>query len=324
MFASPRRRALLALIPCLLGLFVAARYLQVMSEPATPAKPFADATWYLAAGERLNAGSQLYALGPGDRPVLILAGISTAPLLSPPPIAVIWQPIAALPFGFALWVIAVWVALLGTTFYLVYRTGLRGAIVATALAPAIGEQLAAANVAAFFPILLVVAWRYRVHPIAGVVVTLMASLKLAPATLFGWMIGTRQWRALVAAAVTAVAILVVCLFAVGIQPFADYVGVARTAGPSTLSVSGLTGVPWASAALLVAGTLIAAGLGRWPKWSFVAAVIFAVAGTPSLYLSGFVTLLGTMAPFAEPPAAPTVATAPIPTSASNWSSTGTT
>ena len=81
-----------------------------------------------------------------------------------------------------------------------------------------------------------------------------ASLKLAPATFFGWMIGTR----------------------------------------------------------------------RWPRWSFVAAVIFAVAGTSSLYLSGFVTLLGTMAPFAEPPAAPTVATAPIPTSASNWSSTGTT
>jgi len=307
MLSSPRRRALLALVPCLLGLFVCTRYLQVMSEPATPAKPFADATWYLAAGERLNAGSKLYSLGPGDRPVLILPGISTAPLLSPPPIAVIWQPIAALPFGFALWVVAVWVAVLGTTFHLVYRTGLRGAIVATALAPAIGEQLAAANVAAFFPMLLVFTWRYRDHPIAGVIVASMASLKLAPATLLGWMVGTRRWPGLLAAAVTTVAILVVCLLAVGIQPFADYIGVARSAGPSTLSLSGLTGVPWASAATLITGTIIAACLGRWPRWSFVAAVVVAVAGTPSLYLSGFVTLLGVLAPFADPVGASTTA-----------------
>ncbi len=309
MFTSPRCRALLALVPCLLGLFVCARYLQVMSEPATPAKPFADATTYLAAGERLNAGSQLYALGPGDRPVLILPGISAAPLLSPPPIAVIWQPIAAMPFGFALWVVAVWMAVLGTTFYLVYRTGLRGAIVATVLAPAIGEQLAAANVAAFFPVLLVIAWRYRDHPIAGVIVALMTSLKLAPATLLGWMVGTRRWRGLLATAATAIAILVVCLLAIGIQPFADYIGVARTAGPSTSSVSGLTGVPWASAATLVAGTLFASSLGRRPRWSFVAAIIFAVAGSPALYLSGFVTLLGTLAPFADPPDGPPTATA---------------
>lgn len=304
MYASPRRRALLALVPCLLGLFVSARYLQVMSEPSTLAKPFADATTYLAAGERLNAGSQLYALGPGDRPVLTLPGISSSPLLSPPPIAVIWQPLAALPFGFTMWVIAVWMAVLGTTFHLVYRTGLRGAIVATALAPAIGEQLAAANVAAFFPMLLVIAWRYRDHPIAGVVVAAMASLKLAPATLLGWMVGTRQWHGLLAAALTTVAIFAVCLLAVGIQPFADYIGVARTTGPSTGSLSGLTGIPWASAATLVVGTLVAACLGPWPRWSFVAAVIFAVAGSPALYLSGFVTLLGTLAPFADPPDAP--------------------
>ncbi len=76
----------------------------------------------------------------------------TAPLLSPPPIAVIWRPIVLLPFGFAAWMVACWLAVLGTTFYLVYRTGLPGALVACILAPAIGEQLAAGNVAAFFPV----------------------------------------------------------------------------------------------------------------------------------------------------------------------------
>ncbi len=295
-----RRRVLIALIPCLLGLFVAARYIEVMSEPSTPAKPFQDAITYLAAGERLDHGSNLYRLGPGDRPVLTLPGISDAPLLSPPPVAVLWQPLAAVPFGFALWMIAVWCAVLGTTFYLVYRTGLAGCLVATALAPAIGEQLAAGNVAAFFPALLVVAWRFRDHPYAGVAVALMASLKLAPATLFGWMVGTRQWRGLVAAALTVGAILGVCLLSIGIQPFADYIGLARTINPSSWSLASQLGLPWASNAALVIGTVLAAALGRWPRWSFVVAVVFAVAGTPALYLSGFVTLLGVLAPFADP------------------------
>lgn len=282
-----------------------------MAEPGTPAKAFADALWYLAAGERLNAGHLLYALAPGDRPVLILPSISTAPLLSPPPIAVLWQPLAAVPVGFALWVVATWIAVLGTTFHLVMRTGLRGALVATLLAPAIGEQLAAANVAAFFPVLLLAAWRYRGHPIAGILIGLMASFKLAPGTMLGWMAGTKQWRGLAAAALTGLAVFAISVGAIGIQPFADYVDVARSAGPSTLSMSGLTGLPWASAATLLGGTALAACLGRWPRWSFVAAVVFAVLGTPSLYPSGFVALLAVLAPFAdqtEPSTQPAAAT----------------
>jgi hypothetical protein len=46
---------------------------------------------YLAAGERLNAGHQLYALMPGNRPVDIHPPFWTVPLLSPPPIAVLFR-----------------------------------------------------------------------------------------------------------------------------------------------------------------------------------------------------------------------------------------
>ena len=47
------------------------------------------------------------------------------------------------------------------------------------------------------------------------------------------------------------------------------------------------------------GTILAIGLGRWPSWSFIVAVVASVLGTPALYLSGYVTLLATLAPAAS-------------------------
>jgi hypothetical protein len=297
---SIRLRVILALVPCLLGLFIAAEYLTYMSTPASLARPFQDALWYQAGAERLNAGHDLYRLGPGDQPVLFVPGV-TAPLLSPPPIAVIWRPIVWLPGGFAAWMIACWLAVLGTTFYLVFRTGLRGALVATLLAPAIGEQLAAGNVAAFFPGLMVLAWKLRDRELAGLAVGLMAMTKLSPASLGGWLLGSRRWRALAAAAVTVVAVLLVSVIGAGLNSFREYLDVAATTAPSTSSLSGLSGISWLSPVALVAGSLLAVGLGRWPRAAFIVAVIVSVVGTPSLYLSGLVVLLATLAPFTDRP-----------------------
>ncbi|MFI5269357.1 MAG: glycosyltransferase 87 family protein, partial [Chloroflexota bacterium] len=206
---------ILALVPCLLGLFVASEYLSYMSTPQSLAPPFSDAWTYQAAGERLNAGHELYQLGPGDRPVLEVPGLH-APLLSPPPIAVVWRPIAALPFGLAAWVVACWMAVLGTTFFLVLRTGIRGAIVACLLAPAIGEQLAACNVAAFFPVLMVLAWKARERELGGVAVGVMAAVKLTPASLVGWLVGSRLWRAVVGFVIAVIAILIVTVLGAGL------------------------------------------------------------------------------------------------------------
>ncbi len=296
---SVRMRVVLALVPCLLGLFIAAEYLTFMSSTTTSAPPFTDALWYQAAAERLNAGHALYHLVPGDRPVFLVPGITTAPFLSPPPIAVAWRPIVWLPGGFAAWMAACWLAVLGTTFYLVYRTGIGGALVAALLAPAIGEQLAAGNVAAFFPLLMVLAWKLRDREFAGIAVALMAAFKLSPASLGGWLVGTGRWRAVIAGAITLVVVLVVSVLGAGLTSFRDYLDVAATAGPSTSSLSGLSGIPWLSEAGLVVGTLIAIALGRWPRLAFVVAVVVSVATTPSLYLSGLVALLATLAPFSD-------------------------
>jgi hypothetical protein len=297
---SVRLRVILALVPCLLGLFIAAEYLTYMSSAASSAPPFSDAWTYQAAGERLNAGHDLYHLGPGDRPVLMVPGL-TAPLLSPPPIAVLWRPIAWLPGGLAAWMIACWLAVLGTTFYLVYRTGLPGAVVASLLAPAIGEQLAAGNVAAFFPGLMVLAWKLRDRPAAGLAVGLMAAAKLTPASLGGWLLGTRRWRAVGAVALTVAVIAVLSVVGAGTAAFREYLDVARTTTASTSSLSGLSGIPWLSAAALLGGSLLAVALGSWSRASFILAVIVSVAGTPALYLSGLVTLLAILAPFSDGP-----------------------
>jgi hypothetical protein len=296
-------RVFIALIPCAVGIFVATQYFAYMLSPTNGVPPFTDALWYQAAGERLNAGHLLYALGPGDRPVYMVPGITAAPLLSPPPIAVLLRLIVAVPFGFQYWVVACWTALLSTTFYLVYKSGLRGAVVAAALSPAIGEQLAACNVAAFFPGLLTLAWHWRNHPSAGGLIGIMAGLKLTPGAMAGWLAGTRRWRGLVALVVTSAAIVLISVVGSSVGAFGDYIEVARTAGSSTSSLSGLTGVAWASAAVLVLGTVAIVGLGRWPRVAFIAGVVLSVVGTPSLYLSGLVTLLAALAPFTDERAA---------------------
>lgn len=289
----------LALIPCLLSVLVAFRYLQPSVDPHSGLPQFPDAITYLAAGERLNSGHDLYMLGPGDRPVSINSRISPAALLSPPTIAVLWRPIAFLPFGFALWVAAAWAALLGTAFYLVYRSGLRGAVLAAALSPAIGEQLAVCNVAAFFPLLLTLAWRWRGTAASGAIVGLMASIKLAPGAMGGWLVGVRAWRAVAATAMVLLAAILICIIGAGPSSIPKYIEVARSIGPSEYSLSGLTGIGWLTPAVLIGGTLCAIALGRWPAWSFIVAVTASVLGTPALYVSGLVTLLATLAPAAD-------------------------
>lgn len=297
---SPRGRRLvtgLMLVACLYPSVAFGReYLLDYDRPGNALDPYTDAITYLAAGERLNAGHELYRLAPGDRPVLIMPGLFTAPLLSPPPIAAIWRPIAAWPGGFQAWVIACWLALLGTIGYLVIRTGFIGFAVALLLSQAVGEQLAVANVASFFPGLLVIAWRYRHNQLIGVCIGLMAGLKLSPVAMVGWLISDRRWRAIALATVTVVVLVVIGAVGAGIGSYFQYLGVASTVGPSYLSVNSLSGTTWMNYVVLAGGAVVAASLNRWPWASFVVAVVASVFGAPAVYLSTLVPLLAVAAP----------------------------
>ena len=147
----------------LVAVFCIARALPVIHAwdvtPGIGVDPFTDSITYLAAGERLNAGHDLYRLGPGDRPVLIVSDTFTAPLVSPPVIAVLWRPLAALPVGQAIWIAACWIVLLATVVYVVAKARWIGIGLTLILATPIADQLAVANAAAFFPALLILGWR---------------------------------------------------------------------------------------------------------------------------------------------------------------------
>ena len=289
---------LLILIALLPALLMTRGYLTEMSRPGDPVEPFSDAITYLAAGERLNAGHPLYRLSPGDRPVLILPQTFNSPLVSPPPIAVLWRPLAALPFGLLLWVVAAWACLLGAIVVGVLRCGLPATILSVALFDGIAQQLSVANVAAFFPGLLILAWYQRARPASAAVIGLMAAVKIAPGTMFGWLVGRRGWRQVGFAASGLAVLAVVGVIGAGIPAWLDYLEVARETRPSPGSLSGVTGLPWLSFAVLITGTLVAAVVRR-DGWSFTIGVVASVLGTPALYHAGFVPLLAILAPLGE-------------------------
>jgi hypothetical protein len=267
--------------------------------PGNLMEPFTDATTYLAAGERLNAGHDLYELGPGDRPVLTIPGVYSAPLLSPPPIAVAWRPLAALgDVGWWLWVGACWIALLGTIVYLVLRVGPPAVLVTFVLSHAIGEQLAVANFNAFVPLLYVLLWTVRSRPAAGGIVGVVAAVKLAPVGFGAWLLGRRAWPALVVMAVVLAVLFVAGGLGAGFGTYLEYLGTLPGNKATALSLSGMTGWAPASYALLVIGSLAAMVLARSrPRLAFGIAVTSVVLGTPALYASGLVGLLALLAPF---------------------------
>jgi hypothetical protein len=246
----------------------------------------------------LNAGHDLYRLGPGDRGVLLLPQTGDAPLVSPPPIAVLWRPLAALAVGFPLWIAATWILLIGTVIRLVLRTGLLAVIASVVLFDAIAQQLTVANVAAFFPALLLVAWDRRNAAWSGALTGVMAALKLSPGTGFGWIVGQRDAKRLAWGAAGLLALAAIGVVGAGIDAWIAYIGIARSTQPSPESLSGLTGLPWLSFAVLVGGTALAAVIRR-DVWSFGIAVTASVLGSPALYHAGYIPLLVLTVPLGE-------------------------
>jgi hypothetical protein len=268
--------------------------------PANLMDPFTDATTYLAAGERLNVGHDLYQLQPGDRNVLAWPGLYSSPLLSPPPIAVLWRPLAAVDWGFTAWIAFCWVVLLGTMLYVVLKWGLPGVVLAFILSFSIGEQLAVANFNALMPAIYILAWRYRDHVRSGALIGIAAAVKLSPVAMGGWLLGTRRWQALTGLALSLGVIFVFSGLGAGFGSYIEYLGTLQGNASSPESISHLTGIPMASYAVLVGGTIAAMALGRrWPKASFEVALLAAVLGTPALYASSLVSLLALSAPFLE-------------------------
>lgn len=271
-----------------------------------------DAPNYYAAGERLNAGHSLYALGPKDRPVVLDSWVP-APLLSPPLIAVVWRPLALFPLDVAVvaWAMFGFLVLIGGSLWLIWKGGRGVSIGVLLLCVPLGLTAWSGNVQSLLTPGLCCVWpwsRANRTGRSGAVVGLGTVAKLAAAPLFAWFIVTRQTRSVRAAVAFASLGLVLGLLGAGLDSHLDYVHVASevgSAGGTALSAGGLAGLLGVPPALrgLAAPVVLLLGVGaigatrRRADVAFAIAILVGVAGLTVVNLTNVTMLLAAFVPF---------------------------
>ena len=275
-----------------------------------------DSFTYLASGERLNAGHELYALSPGDRPVGFEPPFFTVPLLSPPPIAVLFRPLAALPneLGVYLWWIATIVALAAVILWMLRERPIAVGLAVLVLSIPIVYQIGVGNLNGLIVAGTVGAWYLLTRGrdvAAGVIFALMTAFKITPGVFMWWLITQRRWDAFKAFVVAGLAVLAISVLGSGVQAHLEYLGIMRqtaTAGTTYLSLAGAAryiGVPVEIAnALPTIAILVGVGaiwlLRDRPGAAYAVAVLTMIAGSPVVQITWFTILLAALAPVVWP------------------------
>lgn len=275
----------------------------------------ADAYTYLAAGERLNAGHDLYTLQPGDRWIWINPPYWTVPLLSPPLIGVVFRPLAAIPndLGLLVWQAISLFTVSATVAALLFRIPVRAATLTILLAVPIGFEMDVANVNSVLLGGFVLTWWLfaRHRSVVGALIAVMAAVKVAPLLLGWWLVTQRRWSAVAQAIVAGVIVLLVGVLGSSLDAHLRYLSIASqtlASGNSDLSLAGLgvaIGLPAAVAAFLPRAVLVLGILLIWlvrgrPGLAFAVAVAVAVFGSPVVNFNTLALLLATLAPMAWP------------------------
>jgi Glycosyltransferase family 87 len=180
--------------PSRLARFVAAVGLVVLTliifrqAPTGFAQRTADAWVYLAAGERLNSGHDLYALGPGDREVVLAPPLITSPRMSPPPVAVAWRPLALI--GEVAMGASCAGAIISSLAVIVWGIRFGGPISLAAvvlLGPVLLYAAVPGNANAFLAPVLSLAWlQRRRHWLPALAVVAATAVKVTPVALGPW------------------------------------------------------------------------------------------------------------------------------------------
>jgi hypothetical protein len=275
-----------------------------------------DSFTYLAAGERLNAGHLLYALSPGDRPVGFEPPFFTVPLLSPPPIAVLFRPLAAMPneIGVYVWWIATILVLAAVILWMLRERPILVGLGVLLLSIPIVYQIGVGNLNGLIVAGIVVGWYLltrRKDLAAGVVFALMTAFKVTPGIFLWWLMTQRRWDAFKAFVVTGLVVLAVSVLGAGVQAHLEYLGIARqtaAAGTTYLSLAGAArylGVPAEIANLLPTAAIVLGVAAVWllrarPGAAYVAAIVTLIAGSPVVQITWFTILLGVLAPIVWP------------------------
>ena len=275
-----------------------------------------DSFTYLAAGERLNAGHLLYALSPGDRPVGFEPPFFTVPLLSPPPIAVLFRPLAAIPneIGVYIWWIATILVLAAVILWMLRERPILVGLAVLVLSIPIVYQVGVGNLNGLIVAGTVGAWYLltrRRDLAAGAIFALMTAFKITPGIFLWWLITQRRWDAFKAFVVSGLLVLVISIVGAGLQAHFEYLGIMRqtaTAGTTYLSLAGAArfiGVPEGIANLLPTAAILVGAVAIWllrerPGAAYVVAILTTIAGSPVVQITWFTILLGVLAPVIWP------------------------
>jgi hypothetical protein len=287
-----------------------------------------DSFTYLAAGERLNAGHLLYALSPGDRPVGFEPPFFTVPLLSPPPIAVLFRPLAAIPneIGVYIWWVATILVLAAVILWMLRERPILVGLAVLVLSIPIVYQIGVGNLNGLIVAGIVGAWYLltrRRDVAAGAIFALMTAFKVTPGIFLWWLITQRRWDAFKAFVVTGLVVLAISVVGAGLQPHLEYLGIMRqtaTAGTTYLSLAGAAryiGVPVDIANLLPPASIIVGAVAIWllrdrPGPAYVVAILTLIAGSPVVQITWFTILLGALAPVVWPMSSSRTEARPVP------------
>jgi Glycosyltransferase family 87 len=268
-----------------------------------------DAPTYLAAGERLNAGHNLYALGPGDRAVYIDPPFWTVPLLSPPPIAVLWRPIALLGnTGILIWWGVCIASIVGSVVAVCVRAPRIGGPAVLVLAVPLAWELGTANVNGLLFAGFIAVWllsRAGRDQAAGVVVAVMASLKVWPALFVLWFIARRRGTAVSAFVLAATAIAIGSVLFAGLGSNLMYLQIGAAIKPSPGSIAGWLlsagiDIPWIGYVIAVVAVAAVVAFRRYAGITFTITVAAIVLASPAVYINSFALLFTALAPVVWP------------------------
>jgi hypothetical protein len=271
-------RVLTMIVTVLASAIVVVGVIEVLTNPLAR---LIDANTYLSAGERLNAGHALYVLAPGDRIANLQNGV---PLASPPFIAALWRPLAAL----GPWIVIPWT--------IACAAGAAVAVIAASRANRLVTAL-----------LVLVLWQSAVWTLTtgnvnGLLMAGTVLVGLRPrwaAVLIGVMAAVKIWPIFLAIAVirtrrqivALVGMLAICaaisLIGAGWQAHVDYLGIVGRLGQYGTSLGSLT-VWWMPWAVLAIGSILALG-------SYRSAILTSVLANPALHAGSWFTLLPAIA-----------------------------
>lgn len=291
-----------------------------------------DAWTYYVAGQRLNAGHNLYGpLLPGDQTVPRYPAEFPAPLLSPPLVAVIWRPLALLGASAVLvWWALAFALIVGLAILFTGRghrmtlTGLLGILALgvpfaimsmpqphlTALAP-IPTAALSGNLNGYLVALCVTVWwaTSRGRPLlAGMAAGFAAVLKLGPFALVWWLVVRRDWPATKAFVVTVAILGVIGLVGAGLDANIVFVRLAFAGHIKPTSLS----VPWmletwfhisprhanyGTVAATLGGLAAVFAARRRPRVSFFVTLLVVIYSSPVVLAGNFVILLAALTPW---------------------------